>query len=83
MLFGTLLNANVGDSVVLANSNSFRTFKVVSVRDRRDTPLYADTYRRRPLNVRSQGLVTLRDVKTGRLQSRYFAENIPAMIVTD
>jgi hypothetical protein len=80
MKFGNLMNTRPGDVVLLANHNSFQVFRVVRVRDRRDEPLLADTYRRRPLNIRSQGSVTLRDTRSGRLQTRYFAENILAAV---
>jgi hypothetical protein len=76
-----LKNAVRGDVVTFPAMTNLRTFRVVKVRDRMKEGLQADTLRRRPLNIRSQVHVTLRDTRTGRLQTRYFAENVPALIL--
>lgn len=82
MLFGTLANASVGDLVSFPDSVNGHIFKVVNVRDTRTRPLLKDTLRRRPENIRSIINATIINVKTGRIQTRYFAENVKAMILT-
>lgn len=80
MEFGMLMHASVGDKVSFAKSTNAQVFRVVNVRDLRLSPLKKDTLRRRPENIRSQINVTIINVKTGKIQTRYFAENIPALI---
>lgn len=80
MLFGMLKDANVGDIVRLSGHVNGHKFKVVNVRDLRLRPLLKDTYRRNPDKIRSMVSVTLFNLSTRCLQTRYFAENIPAMI---
>lgn len=80
MKFGMLMHASVGDKVSFPFATNGHTFKVVNVRDVRTSPLKKDTLRRRPENIRSLVNVTIINVKTGRIQTRYFAENVPAMI---
>lgn len=81
MQFGTLLNAVKGQVVLFPTYVSRVGWRVVTVRDRRTNPLEVDTYRRRPENLRSQSYVVLRNLNSGRLWTRYFAENIPCMLV--
>lgn len=82
MLFGTLSNASVGDIVSFPGSVNLHKFKVVNVRDTRTRPLLKDTLRRRPENIRSIVNATIINVKTGKIQTRYFAENVKALIHT-
>jgi hypothetical protein len=82
MLFGTLANASVGDLVTFPASVNGHVFKVVNVRDTRTRPLLKDTLRRRPENIRSIINATILNLATGRIQTRYFAENVKALIVT-
>ena len=82
MLFGTLSNASVGDIVSFPDSVNPNKFKVVNVRDLRLNPLKKDTLRRRPENIRSIIFATFLNVKSGRIQTRYFAENVKALIHT-
>lgn len=82
MLFGTLANASVGDLVSFPDSVNRHVFKVVNVRDTRTRPLLKDTLRRRPENIRSIINATILNTVTGRIQTRYFAENVKALIVT-
>lgn len=82
MRFGTLSNASVGDIVSFPSSVNGHTFKVVNIRDTRLRPLLKDTLRRRPENIRSIINATILNTKTGRIQTRYFAENVKALIHT-
>ncbi len=82
MLFGTLANASVGDLVTFPDSVNKHTFKVVNVRDLRTSPLKKDTLRRRPENIRSIIYATFVNMTSGRIQTRYFAENVKAQIHT-
>lgn len=82
MLFGTLANASVGDTVSFPDSVNRHTFKVVNIRDTRLRPLLKDTLRRRPENIRSIINATILNTTTGRIQTRYFAENVKALIHT-
>jgi hypothetical protein len=81
MLFGTLANASVGNLVRFPGSVNGHVFKVVNVRDTRTRPLLKDTLRRRPENIRSIINATIINVKTGKIQTRYFAENVKAEII--
>jgi hypothetical protein len=83
MQFGTLVNAVKGQIVLFPHYVSRVGWRVVRVRDRRNDFLEPDTYRRRPEVLRSQSYVVLRNVVTGHLWTRYFAESIPCMLVDD
>lgn len=81
MRHAMLTDAIRGDVVTFPAMVNVRTFKVLKVRDRMAEGLQGDTIRRRPLNIRSRFNVLLQDTRTGRLQTRYYAENISALIL--